>query len=52
MMTEHRIRHLPGMEQRNVVGVISSGNLANWIITGQEETIGHLQNYVGGSYPA
>lgn len=52
MMTKHHIRHLPVVEQNNVVGVISIGDLVNWIINAQEETIVHLQNYIEGRYPA
>ncbi len=51
MMTENRIRHLPVVEQNRVVGVISIGDLVNWIITAHEETIGHLQSYIAGNYP-
>lgn len=51
LMTEHRIRHLPVVERDKVAGVISIGDLVNWIITAHEETIGHLQNYIQGQYP-
>ena len=52
MVTEHRIRHLPVMDGERMVGIISIGDLVNWIITAHEETIGHLQNYIEGRYPA
>jgi len=52
MITENRIRHLPVMDGERVIGIISIGDLVNWIITAHEETIGHLTNYIEGRYPA
>ena len=51
LMTEHRIRHLPVLDGQDVVGIVSIGDLVNWIITAQEERIGHLERYIAGSYP-
>jgi len=51
IMTNSRIRHLPIVEEGRVVGILSIGDLVNWIITAQEEVIQHLQNYIAGSYP-
>jgi len=51
IMTEKRVRHLPVMEDREVVGMVTIGDLVKWIITLHEETIGHLQAYISGSYP-
>ena len=39
------------VDRDRVVGVISIGDLVNWIITAHEETIGHLQSYIAGQYP-
>ena len=51
IITENRVRHLPVMEGGEMVGMISIGDLVNWIITTQDETIRHLHNYIAGSYP-
>lgn len=48
IMTKNRIRHLPVHDRNKIVGVISIGDLVNWIITEQEETIRHLEAYICG----
>jgi len=50
LMTEHRIRHLPVLDEGKIVGVISIGDLVNWIISAQSSTIHQLQTYISG-YP-
>ena len=49
LMTDKRIRHLPVVENGRVLGVVSIGDLVNWIITQQDETIRHLEAYICGS---
>jgi CBS domain-containing protein len=48
-MTENRIRHLPVVNSEgNVAGVLSLGDLVNWIVTSQDEAIAHLEHYIAG----
>lgn len=48
MMSERRIRHLPVMSGREVVGMISIGDLVQAIISDQQEEIEQLENYISG----
>ena len=48
LMTEHRIRHLPVMEGEALKGIVSIGDLVNWIISAQTNTIRQLETYIGG----
>jgi CBS domain-containing protein len=48
IITDSHIRHLPVTEDGKVVGVLSIGDLVNWVITEQQETIRHLQAYISG----
>jgi CBS domain-containing protein len=52
LMTTNHIRHLPIMEVRTVVGVVSLGDVVGLIIRSQEATINQLENYISGDFPA
>ncbi len=50
-MTENRIRHLPVVDEGELVGMISMGDLVNWVMQTQRHTILQLQGYISGEYP-
>jgi signal-transduction protein with cAMP-binding, CBS, and nucleotidyltransferase domain len=49
IVTDKRIRHLPVVEGGKVLGMISIGDLVNWVMLEQERTIRHLEAYISGS---
>ena len=51
LMTSARVRHLAVMEGGEIAGMVSIGDLVNWMISAQAETIDHLHTYIAGAYP-
>ncbi len=51
LMTWHRIRHLPVLEESRLIGLISMGDLVRWAMESQKHTILQLQGYISGDYP-
>jgi CBS domain-containing protein len=48
LMTDKRVRHLPVLDHKHVVGIISIGDLVNAVISEQQILIDHLQHYIQG----
>jgi CBS domain-containing protein len=46
MVTDHRIRHLPVVEDDEVIGVISIGDLVKTVIEDQKVQLDQLQKYI------
>lgn len=51
LMTTNRVRHLPVLNGDVLVGLVSIGDLVNWIIRVQSMEIDQLHNYLSGQYP-
>ena len=51
LMTSRRIRHLPVVEDGRLVGLVSMGDLVNWVMQSQHHTIQQLHGYISGEYP-
>ena len=48
IMSDHRIRHLPIIDNENIVGIISIGDVVKEMIKTQQELIEDLQKYISG----
>ena len=51
LMTEKCVRHLPVVRDREVVGIISIGDLVRWASHNTEFEVRVLRDYVIGVYP-
>lgn len=51
LMTENRVRHLPVLDGDKVVGIVSIGDLVNWIISAQHVALKQMEAYISGQYP-
>lgn len=51
LMTEKKIRHLPVLDNGDLAGIISIGDVVKSVIEDQKIEINSLRNYIAGSYP-
>lgn len=52
LMTEHRVRHLPVVDNEKVVSLVSIGDLVNWTISAQDAAIEQMEQYIAGGVTA
>ncbi len=50
LMTKNHIRHVPVMDHRGLVGLVSIGDIVSSIISDQEATIEELESYITVGY--
>ncbi len=46
IMTEKKIRHLPVLENKKIIGIISIGDVLKIMIKEQKDLINHLQKFI------
>lgn len=51
LMTERRIRHLPVMKGRRLVGIVSIGDLVKHVYEDARDRAAQLERLVSGQYP-
>jgi CBS domain-containing protein len=52
IVTERRVRHLPVIDENNLFGILSIGDLLNWTISAQGLAIENLERFITGNEPS
>lgn len=50
LMTRKRVRHLPVFEGKELVGIVTIGDVVRRLISEKDDTIDHLENYITGGW--
>ena len=48
LMTEKHIRHLPVIDEGTMIGLVSIGDMVNWIISAQSAALDQMEAYLSG----
>lgn len=51
MMTEFRFRHMPVLEGKNLIGLVSIGDVVKNLNQARKFEVRHLRDYITGNYP-
>ncbi len=46
VISDHRCRHLPVIDDHGLCGLISLGDLTSWLLTAQQRTIHDLEDFI------
>ncbi len=49
LMTEHRIRHLPVLRDKQLCGIVSIGDVVKYLIIEKDFKIKNLESYISGT---
>ena len=50
LMTDKRIRHMPVLKNKQLIGIVTLGDVVKQIISDQKFTIRELEKYISGGY--
>jgi CBS domain-containing protein len=50
VMTKNRIRHLPVLKGKKLIGIVSIGDIVKSVISQQKIALDHLESYITGKY--
>ena len=46
IMTDKRVRHLPVLDRTDLVGILSIGDVVNWLISAQKASLDNMERYI------